>query len=315
MNTQRVKIRRIVEQTPEIRSYELVPCDGSSVKFTPGDHIDVCVGDGIVRQYSLWNAPRDCDAYHIGVKRETNGRGGSAAMHALNEGDEIEVGLPRNNFELRSDEGPVILIAGGIGITPVLAMARHLQSVNRKCVLHLFARSAEHVPFKSELTALDEAPVYLGLVPPTLNAVLTGILSNPPADARLYFCGPGPFMDLIEQLAKNCGWKSDRVHLERFSVDAATLELDGDSFEVVLQKSGVTLTVEEDQTIIGAMEAAGLEPMTSCEQGVCGTCLTTVLEGEPDHRDFYLNPTEKESGTLILPCVSRCKGKKLVLDL
>lgn len=315
MNTQRVKVRRIVEQTPEIRSFELVPCDGSSVSFTPGDHIDVHAGKDLIRQYSLWNGPDDRDAYQIGVKREENGRGGSAAMHTLKEGDEIEVSLPRNNFELRSDDGPVILIAGGIGITPVLSMARHLQAMNRKCVLHLFARSDEHLPFKNELAALDEVPIHLGLVPPELDAVLTRILTNPPKDARLYFCGPGPFMDLIENLAKTCGWSSDRVHLERFSVEADSLDLDGESFELVLQQSGVTLTIAEDQTIIEAMEAAGLEPMTSCEQGVCGTCLTTVLEGEPDHRDLYLNPAEKDSGTLIMPCVSRCKGKKLVLDL
>ncbi len=315
MTSQIVTIQRIHQETPEIKTFELLPDGGQLIEFSPGAHIDVHLPGGLMRQYSLWNGPSDRDAYRIGVKREAKGRGGSAAMHELCEGDRLEVSFPRNHFELQDSDGPAILLAGGIGITPILAMARHLAAEGRPHVLHLFARDTTFAPFLSQLTRLPEAPVHLGLIPPTLVKVIAGILAQPDSTAHLYLCGPGPFMDIVEQQAAIAGWARDRVHMERFSASPESLNLTGDGFEVVLQRSGRTIAVAVGETIIEAMAAAGITPLTSCEQGVCGTCMTTVLEGTPDHRDQYLNAAEKASGTLIMPCVSRCKGKRLVLDL
>ena len=313
--TIKVRVDRVGKETPEICSLALTPLEGACPEFTPGAHVDVHLPGGFIRQYSLLNGPADRDAVLIGVKREPNGRGGSAAVHELSVGDVLEICAPRNNFELADEGGPAILLAGGIGITPLLSMARHLQAQGKPHTLHLFARDAIHAPFLDQLAKLDNAPVHLGLSPPTLDKVLAGILSDPPEEANLYLCGPGPLMDLVERQAAIAGWPQARVHLERFSADLESLDTSGAGFEVILKQSGQSLFVEDGVTIIEAMENAGLAPLTSCEQGVCGTCMTNVIEGVPDHRDGYLTPTEKESGKVMMICVSRCKSNRLVLDL
>lgn len=313
--TRAVTVSRIWQETPEICCFELIPDQGGPVTFTPGAHIDVHLPNDLIRQYSLWNGPDDTQSYLIGVKREPHSRGGSVAVHNLVQGDKLQISDPRNNFELDAGDGPALLLAGGIGITPLLSMARHLNAKGRDHCLHLFARDAVHAPFQNELAVLPEAPVHLGLVPTALDRVLAGILDGPAPDAHLYLCGPGPFMDLAERQAALAGWTAAQVHLERFSADPNGLDNGGEGFEVLLKQSGKSICVEEGKTIIEAMEAAGIVHLTSCEMGVCGTCMATVIEGEPDHRDQYLNDTEKASGKVIMPCVSRCKGKRLVLDL
>ena len=290
--------------------------DGSTLpEISPGAHIDVHLQQDLTRQYSLWNGPETTDRYRIGVKREPESRGGSAAMHALSEGDTLSIDFPRNNFTLQSGADQTVLLAGGIGITPLLSMAQHLAAAGKPATLHLFARDAEHAPFLEELAGLPSAPVHLGLVPPTLDAVLKGILGNLEPDAHVFMCGPGPFMDLVERTAAICGMPRDHLHMEYFSVNPDTLDLGGDSFEVVFAKSGKSAVIGEDQTIIEVMEELDIEFLTSCEQGVCGTCLANVVDGDPDHRDHYLSPAEKASGKVMTPCVSRCKGNRIVLDL
>ena len=313
--TMNVVVSRIWDETREIRCFELSSVGGALPEFEPGAHIEVQLRQDMVRHYSLWNGPEDKHAYLIGVKREQNGRGGSSAMHSLAVGETIAISEPRNNFSLVDCQARSIMLAGGIGITPLLAMARLQEICGKTFVLHFFARDVASAPFLSEIAKLSNAPVHLGLFPPELDKVLRGILIEPDSDAHIYLCGPGPFMDLVEKQASICGWSTDQIHLERFSADADDILKDGDSFEVVLRRSGHVLHVGPEQTIIEAMEQAGLHPLTSCEQGVCGTCLTTVIEGIPDHNDCYLSEVEKLGGKLITPCVSRCKGKRLVLDL
>ncbi|MEX3009680.1 2Fe-2S iron-sulfur cluster-binding protein [Hoeflea sp. TYP-13] len=311
-----VRIEKIWDETEEIRCFELRSNNGIALPpAEPGAHIDIQISEGLTRQYSLWNGPEDTGRYFIGVKREPESRGGSSAMHALAQGQSVTISPPRNHFPLAGGEGPHILLAGGIGITPLFAMTQRLEAEGRDHHLHLFARSIDHAPFAQKLLASPAATIHPGLVPPKLNTVLADILNNGQGGGHLYLCGPGPFMDLVRETAANSGWPESRVHLEYFSADPDALQLDGDAFEVVLEKSGTTLVVGSDQTIIEAMEEAGLEVLTSCEQGVCGTCVTNVIEGEPDHRDLYFNAGEHASGKVITPCVSRCKGKRLVLDL
>jgi vanillate O-demethylase ferredoxin subunit len=314
--TRRVLIKRLWAETPEIRCFELEAQDGQRLpSATPGAHIDVHLSEDLIRQYSLWNGPEDIETYFIGVKREPVSRGGSAGMHALNEGEPLTISEPKNNFELIRTSGPSLLLAGGIGITPILSMARHLKAEGLEARLHLFSRSEAHCPFVDVLKNKLGAEIHVRLMPPDLDQVIERLLRSMADDAHLYICGPGPFMSLVRAGAAKTRWPESNVHLEYFSAEPASSTAEDQPFELVLHKSGRTISVKPDQTIIRAMEEAGVSILTSCEQGVCGTCVSNVIEGEPDHRDQYFNATERASGKLITPCVSRCKGKRLVLDL
>lgn len=303
-------------ETPEIRCLQLETADGSALpSFDAGAHIDVRLPGKLVRQYSLWNAPGDCSRYLIGVKLEKESRGGSVAMHGLKEGEKLEVEAPRNNFPLAQPFGRSVLLAGGVGITPLLSMATHLKSLGQPYELHLFARSTEMAPFRNVLAQDQAANIHLGLIPPDLDRAIAELLATKSDNTHVYICGPAPFMELAKRIASEQGLSDGNIHLEYFAAPADAVDVSGGTFEVVLERTGKTLLVREDQTILDAMNEAGCEILTSCEQGVCGTCVTTVLEGEPDHRDLYFNAAERASGKVITPCVSRCKGKKLVLDL
>ncbi|MCY4302655.1 MAG: PDR/VanB family oxidoreductase [Aestuariivita sp.] len=314
MTLNTVTVTRIWEETSDIRGLALRPNSGT-IHFAPGAHVDLHLPGRIIRQYSLCNGPTDTDAYLIGVKYEPDGRGGSAAVHALHEGDQIQVSDPRTNFALIQDTGPALLLAGGIGITPLLSMAQHLASIGHTHTLHLFVRGLDHVPFRAQMETLPDAPIHVGLAPPALNDMLTGLLRRPAAGTHLYLCGPGPFMDLITTTAQAAGWPADQIHLERFSATPLTVARSDDSFTVILKHSGQTIHVSATQTIVEALEAAGVDVLTSCEQGVCGTCLTRVLKGTPAHRDHYLTTAEQATGESMMICVSRCKQGPLVLDL
>ncbi|EKS31088.1 PDR/VanB family oxidoreductase [Afipia felis] len=312
----RLRVENIREETSEVKSFRLAPTSSDALPiFEPGSHISIHLAGNIIRQYSITNGPDHVDHYAIAVKREPASRGGSIAMHALKLGDEVTVDPPRNNFPMSQSDGKCIFLGGGIGITPLLSMARHLSKLNRNFELHLFARSSDLVPFKNELESQLEATLHLGLVPPKLNETIANLLSNRDANTQVYICGPGPFMELSRQSAEDAGWEDSRIHLEYFSVATDESLTSGDSFDVELRRSGVTLHVNSDQTITEVMQGAGLEIPTSCEQGVCGTCVTRVLEGRVDHRDHYFSEAERRSGEFMTPCVSRALGKKIVLDI
>jgi len=303
-------ITQVWDETPEIRCFALRPNAGTQ-PFEPGAHIDMHLPGGMIRQYSLWNG-QDRDTYLVGVKRQAEGRGGSEAMHTLQAGDQIEISAPRNNFALHEGPGPTLLLAGGIGITPLLSMARHLAAEGRDHRLCVFARGLDHVPFR---THLDDAGCYVNLPPAEAVTALDGLMQDPDPSAHVYLCGPGPFMDAAETAAMRAGWLSDHIHLERFSAEAPIRDADDTGFDVVLKSSGQTVHVSDDQTIVEALVAAGIDVLTSCEQGVCGACLTTVLDGTPEHYDQYLSAVEKAEGKSMMICVSRCASRRLLLDL
>lgn len=314
-----VRVQRIVQATAEVKLFELVQVDDAALPpFTPGAHIDVHVGAACVRQYSLCNGPADVTGYLIGVKKEPDSRGGSRTLHeTTREGDLLQIGAPRNNFALRDTAGHHVLVAGGIGVTPILSMALHLLASRASFELHYFSRSIALTPFHDVLSA----PEYLGRVDfhyaldaDAVRAKLRKILWQRKADAHLYLCGPRPFMDAVQQAAA-ATWPPDAVHLEYFTADAAALAAPTRTFTVRLARSGGEYLVGEDQSIVQALTQYGVHLDTSCEQGVCGTCLTGVIEGEPDHRDSYLSDDEKRCGDRILPCVSRARGAVLVLDI
>ena len=319
MTTLKVRIERIADETAEVKSFTFRDPEGRDLPAaTPGSHVDVHPPGGPVRQYSICSAASDRSRYVIAVKREPESRGGSATMHAkVAEGDIIEISAPRNNFALVDAPGKVLLLAGGIGITPVLSMARHLKEQGRAFSLQYFSRSIGLAAFHDELTGpqfSDNLHMHYALEPEAVKTYLRHLLWERPQDGHLYVCGPRPFMDMVLDVAA-ATWPPDAVHVEYFQADPRSSGGEGDAFEVVLARSGKSCVVAEGQSIAEALAELGVEVEMSCEQGICGTCLTGVLEGVPDHRDMFMLDDEKAANDKMTVCVSRSLSKRLVLDL
>lgn len=314
-----VVVAEVRDEAQDIKSFRLEHARGAALPpFTPGSHVDVHLGEGLVRQYSLCSACTDASCYRIAVKKEPQSRGGSRAMHErVRAGDRIAIAGPRNNFALADDAQHSILIAGGIGITPLLSMALHLHAQRRSFELQYFSRSLDHTAFHALLSRPDFASrvgFHYALEPDTVRAYMRKHLWHRQEGAHLYLCGPRAFMDLVEQTAA-VTWPPESVHLEYFQADPASLAGPRATFVVRLARSGKECIVPPDQSIVRALEACGVYVETSCEQGVCGTCLTGVLEGVPDHRDVFLTDEEHAAGDRMMPCVSRARSDVLVLDL
>jgi vanillate O-demethylase ferredoxin subunit len=314
----RLRVSAAQKIAEDIVQFDLVAEDQSDLtSYAAGAHVDVYTPTGLIRQYSLCGDPADHSRYRIAVKLEPQSRGGSKWMHDdLKLDGSVLVSQPRNNFLLSKTADPVILMAGGIGITPLISMAYALSAEGRLWKLHYFVRSEAHAAFRHLLasrTFAEHVEFHVGLdVAATLDTIQR-LVSVQPTDAQLYICGPEPFMNAVTGVAAGT-WSNGSVHLEHF-VANPDLDVTGEEFEVVLARSGESLMVGPDQTIIEALAASGYPIETSCEQGVCGTCVTKVLSGAPDHRDMFLTDEEKSSGKLMTPCVSRARGHQIVLDL
>jgi ferredoxin-NADP reductase len=271
--------------------------------------------NGEIRQYSITNGPGESGSYVIGVKREPDSKGGSSCMHeTVREGDVLAISEPRNNFPLRRDAVKTLFIAGGIGITPLLAMAQALSHSGLPHELHYFAQSGEHLAFPERLSQLGGALVpHLGLGPAATGEKLRELLSGYKQYMHVYLCGPGPMLEAARKIAADEGWPEEAVHFEYFK-NTNVID-DSSSFEIALARSCVTLKVPGGKTILEVMREHGVDMPSSCEQGACGTCMATIIEGEPDHQDVYLSEAEKRSGTKIMTCVSRAKSPRLVLDI
>lgn len=312
-----VEVVDVIDEAADVRSIRLRGPHGASLPAAePGSHIDVRVGDGLVRQYSLTDTAAQ-DSYSIAVKQERPSRGGSTAMHALQAGDVIEIAGPRNSFPLDHAASRHVLIAGGIGITPILAMVRDLVARGEDVELHYFARSAEHAAFRGLLSGeplAARSTLHLGLDAAGTTAALSQVLADPAAGSHLYVCGPAGLIEATHDQAAAQGWLADAVHDERFVPDAVVPSGARD-FTVVLERSGCRVAVGADETILEAVSRAGIPIDSSCEQGICGTCVTSVLEGDVEHRDSYLTEDEQELGDRICVCVSRAAGAELRLDI
>lgn len=279
--------------------------------WSPGAHIDVVLPSGTVRQYSLCGDPADVDSYRIAVLDAPEGRGGSAEVHrALVPGTKLRISAPRNQFPLLPSPR-YLFIAGGIGITPILPMIDAAAAAGASWRLVYGGRTAESMAFAERLAQRGDQVV---LVPQDEHGQLDlpTLLGTPHDDTLIYACGPAALLDAI---ATHAGaWPADALHTERFTGEAQAQ--DGDRpFEVVLSRSGTSHTVPADRSILHTLEAAGVDVASACTQGMCGTCEQTIVEGVPDHRDDVLTPEEREEGSYILICVSRCHGDRLVLDL
>ena len=314
-----VRVARKSIEAEGIASFELVHPNGDALPpFEPGAHLDIHVPGGLVRQYSLCNPSSDTHRYQIAVLRDPASRGGSESMHAqIVEGDTLHISAPRNHFPLQPGAGHSLLMGGGIGITPVLCMAEKLARTGGSFELHYCTRSLSRTAFHDSLqqsSFASQVHFHFDDGPAEQRLDITKKLRTCSAETHLYVCGPKGFMDAVLGSARELGWPESRIHFEYFSAEVVH-KADDDTFEVECASSGKVIKVPPDQSIAQALSAQGIEIPVSCEQGVCGTCLTRVISGTPDHRDMYLTPAEQEQNDQILPCCSRAKSPRLVLDI
>ncbi len=317
--TLQVRVARKAVEAQDIVTLELVATDGKALPaFSAGSHVDVSLPNGLTRQYSLCNDPQETHRYQIGVLRDAASRGGSTAVHdAVQEGDVLTISAPRNHFALAHDAKKHLLLAGGIGVTPILCMAERLAITGADFQMHYATRAPERTAFRQRITAsayADRVHFHYDSGEAAQKLDLTVLLAKPEAGTHLYVCGPRGFMDAVLGTARAQGWPEAQLHYEFFGAEVAKSDSDA-GFEIKLASSGRIIMVSKDQTVTQALAAAGVEVMVSCEQGVCGTCLTRVLEGVPDHKDSYLMPDEQAANDQFTPCCSRAKTPRLVLDL
>jgi ferredoxin-NADP reductase len=313
-----VRVKRITYEAENINSYELVaPRGGDLVPFTAGSHIDLHLSNGMIRSYSLVNDPHEQRRYVIAVNRDPASRGGSKFIHEnLRVGDIITVSQPRNNFALHEDAAHSVLIAGGIGITPLLSMIRRLEVLERSWELHYAARTRFSAAFLEELNTL-RPNVHLNLhvnfdqEPAGRMLDLNAILNSAPSDAHIYCCGPVPMLEAFE--AATAGRAPTHVHVEYFKAKEKPAAAGG--FEVKLARANRTISVQPGKTILDALLDAGVSVNYACAEGVCGTCETRVIEGIPDHRDLFLSKEEQAENKTMMICCSGSKSNTLVLDL
>ncbi len=281
--------------------------------FTAGAHIAIRVPNGLLRKYSLCNDPSERDRYQVAVKREANGRGGSTDLiDNTKTGDELMVAPPVNDFGLPPRAQDFLFIAGGIGITPIMAMISEVRRQGKRFRLFYCTRSSETTAFADELSK----PEYEGLVTihhdqgdPSCSLDLKPILAERKNREHLYCCGPRPLMEAVRHMTDH--WSPTAVHFEAFS-EAETHKPDDKPFKVRLAKSGKTVEVPVTKTILEVLRENGLEVPSSCETGTCGTCRTKLLAGEADHRDLVLADHERKDQIMI--CVSRAKTDEITID-
>ena len=310
----RVRVSEIVREAEGINSYVLEPTDGGLPPFTPGAHVQVTTPGGLVRPYSLAGAPADAKRWIIAVQHEPAGRGGSRSMHeGVRVGTTLALGAPRNQFPLR-DGSPALLVAGGIGITPLLSMARSLDRAGRAFSLVYLTRGPEKTAFKEALAAPNLARrvrIHHDGGDPAKALDLKALLATRPDGAHLYCCGPAGLMAAVKQAAWE-SWPVDAVHFESFSA-APEAAAEQRLFKLKVRSTGEELEVPPGKSALRALLDAGYFVPSSCEEGTCGTCLTGVVEGEPEHRDACLTEEERARGMTV--CCSRARGGSITVDL
>lgn len=312
-----VQVKEIEYQGRDIALLELESVNGQLPKIDAGAHIDIHLGEDLVRQYSLCQDPDREENYRIGVLKEQNSRGGSEAIHALKTGDTLKISPPKNLFALDESATHSILIGGGIGITPILSMAYRLWNQKASFEVHYCAQDRISSAFVAELENenfadhfhphfKNEGGNHRRDIPGRLKEGLSQ------ENTHVYVCGPEPFMEWAINEAKALGYSDSQIHKEYFQAD---IDSSGDSFTIVAQRSGIEIEVGPEESMVDALARHNIKVDVSCEQGICGTCLCDVLEGTPDHRDLYLTDEEKEDNDIITLCCSRSKTDRLVLDI
>jgi vanillate O-demethylase ferredoxin subunit len=313
-----LRVERIHQETDRIKSFRLRAIDGGLLpEFQAGAHLKIKVklpdGSSAERHYSLLSDPNDKQAYEIGVLLEPEGHGGSRYLHEqVHEGDLIESHIPKNEFPMTEEANHRILIAGGIGITPILSMMHRLASEQSSFELHYSARTNTALAFRDRIEHIagDRAHFYTSHEPHGQRPSLAHILSTPKPGIHVYVCGPQRMITAVRDTAAARGWPSSQIHFETFGAQPTANDT---AFDVHLNKSNKTLTVPTTNTILDTLLEAGVNVPHQCKRGECGLCVTRVLAGEPEHRDFYLNEEERSESMCV--CVSRAHSESLTLDL
>lgn len=308
-------VRSMTVQAEGVLSVELVALGGCELPaWEPGAHIDVLLGSGTTRQYSLSGDPGDRHRYRLGVLREAAGRGGSAYVHdALRPGDRLGIRGPRNHFRLEP-AARYVFVAGGIGITPILSMVARAEADGADWTLLYGGRTRASMAFVEELEGYGDR---VTLHPQDTHGLLdlAGLLGVPREDTLVYCCGPGPLLDAVEDRCRD--WPAGALHVERFAAPARTGRdpAEEHAVEVVLAESGRSVLVPRDRSILDVLLEEGVDVLHDCRDGICGSCETKVIEGEVDHRDHVLTEAERAANACMMLCVSRACGKRLVLGL
>lgn len=312
-----VRVAQRRKEAEDIIGLVLKPANGLVLPaYEAGAHIDVKLPNGMIRQYSLCGDSDQAHVYELAILLEPEGRGGSRCVHAqIAQGDVVQISAPRNLFVVEPSPR-ALLFAGGIGITPIIAMADSLDRTGRKFALHYCTRTASRAAFSDRIGR----SLYAGRVhyhfddQPETRLDAAALLATPDAETNLYVCGPNGFMDHVLGAARAAGWPEERLHCERFSAPAPEVG-NNRAFEIELEGSGQVIPVAAGQSALAALAAAGIEIPVSCEQGICGTCLTNVVAGTPDHRDMFLSLAERAANDCFTPCCSRAVTARLVIQL
>ncbi|WP_044563029.1 PDR/VanB family oxidoreductase [Azospirillum sp. B4] len=311
-----VRVAAKVRDGQDVFLFDLADPAGAPLPtFPPGAHIDVAVGE-LTRQYSLYSAPAQGTCYSIAVQREAEGRGGSRALcDGVVVGDTLRIRRPRALFALADDATSHVMIAGGIGITPLLSMASHLAG-NVSVTLHYLVRRRERAALlDAAAQAVGQGNLHLHVTAETGRPDLASLIGPPAPGRHLYLCGPAALLDAATATAEGLGWPANHIHLERFAAEPVANAGANRPFLLRLRSTGAVIPVMADQTAAEALAAAKVELPISCAEGVCGACITGVLDGTPDHRDCVLTDAEHAGNRLFTPCCSRAHSEMLVLDL
>ena len=299
-----------------IISVELRP-HGDTVfaPFEAGSHIDLHLPNGLVRSYSLLNSPSDQGRYVVGILRDRKSRGGSEFVHSqLRVGSTLQISQPRNNFKLDTEASHSVLVAGGIGITPIYCMFRQLLALGRSAELIYCARSRKEAALLEQLSGLGAKVLYHFNDEKDCAPDLARYLAGQPADTHFYCCGPTPMLDAFESTCESLGYP--HAHIERFTAAELPPAADAQqSYDVELKKTGKTVQVGAGLNLLDVLLEAGCDIDYSCREGVCGSCETKVLDGDVDHRDGVLTKAERATNASMMVCVSGCKSRRLVLDI
>ena len=312
-------ISRIVKETSSIVRIELVSHDGSALPlYQAGAHIELKLPNGLLRQYSLCRLPTTGMSYEIAVLKDPHSRGGSELLHKMQVGDRLQASYPQNHFLLKNPRKTAILLGAGIGITPLIPMAQMLSKTGVDFALHYSAKSPASAAFYDQLkTSVFADKVHWHFSNSNsrldIESLLRGFTSHP----DLYICGPSQYIEEVMNCAKVMGWPEEKLHREFFTGTKSPLmdQVPREMFQVKIASSGQMIDVPPGVSITEALEMNGIDIPISCEEGWCGTCMTRVIDGVPDHRDTFLSPQEHAQNSLIMPCCSRSRSDCLVLDL
>jgi vanillate O-demethylase ferredoxin subunit len=311
--TQKAVLKEIEILTDDISNFVFQLDSSLPSKFEPGCHIDIVLPNDVVRNYTVWSWKEDQSEFSIAVKREANGKGGSIAVHALSEGDTISIGGPRNHFPLNDLNRPIILIAGGIGVTPIYAMAVELNNLGIEFEVIYLVRTLSQAAFHSRFEALNLRNYTLRADDKDGLLDIKSLLSSHDENSDYYVCGPEPLLQGMEQSVEELG--RGRLFFERFSAAESFDQKANTPFIVKIDSTGEEIPIGADETILNVLKNRGFNVNHSCSSGLCGSCITGVLEGEIEHRDGVLDEEEREEGDCMCICVSRGKSSSITLDL